>query len=243
MKKKLSRVMLAALALMLVLAQVAMAATDPLSGTTWVGNAKVSTGSGSVKANYFLTFADGKVRIRVPGVLLNGNARYGTYTAADGQMVVNASFRNMPLSPEMTYSIGKNGKTLTLKTKANIGYTFSDKLSIVSPKASKVTVSKKPKIGVTRNVYIYANGVSEYAYLVRDGVIVGKSSDFNRSKKRFTISYSGWTKGTNTLYAYVGACDVNGNPKVNKAIGDPFTAEDKAALSQKKLKVTGVKKK
>jgi hypothetical protein len=224
--KKISRIVLIALALVLVVQSVCLA--DVINGT-WYGTFSAAMGSSTVKGTCYITCKDGVARFRAVG-----KSKMLTYQFTGNKLIVNGSLYGVAKTPEFSYLLDKKITKMKLTTRYLTLLPVSTILYKTSPKVTKISVSQ-PRANKAKNVYIDASGVTEYVYLTNSsGMVIGTSN--TRVNGRYVIPYSGWKKGYNTLYVYAGLCDANGNRLVTKTAGQVLDANDKIALS-KALKV------
>jgi hypothetical protein len=224
--KKLSRIALIALALMLVVQSVCLAdvAANVINGT-WYGSFSAAMGSSAVKGTCYITCKDGVARFRAAG-----KTKMLTYQFSGNKLIVNGSLYGVAKTPEFSYLLDKKITKMKLTSRYLTILPVSTILYKTSAKVSKISISQ-PKANKPKNVYVYASGATEYVYLTTsNGTVIGSSD--TRVSGRYPISYSGWKKGYNTLYAYAGLYDANGNRLVTKTAGQILDATDKAALSK-----------
>lgn len=224
--KKVYRIALIALVLALAIPSVVLADTSvSLINGTWSGTFSAGMGSSSVKSTCYITCKDGVARFRAAG-----KTKMLTYAFNGNKLIVTGSLYGVTKTPELTYSVDKKVSSLKLTSTYLPMLPISARLSKTSPAVSKIHISR-PKASKPKTVGIYTNGVTEYVYLTTSsGMVVGTSD--TRTSGRFLISYSGWKKGYNTLYAYAGQYDVHGNRPVMKTVGQTLDATDKASLSK-----------
>jgi hypothetical protein len=224
--KKVCRIALIALILALTVQSVGLAATPAsLINGIWYGNIKASMDGGTMSTTCYITCKDGVARFRAAG-----KTKMLTYAFSGSKLVITGSLYGVTKTPEFNYSLNSRATTLWLSTTSILPLLpVGARLQKTSPKVSRIVISQ-PRVLLPKNVRIYVNGAADYVYLAKaDGTVVGFST--NKASSYFTISYAGWMKGYNTLYAYAGALDVHGSRLVNKAVGQVLDTADKAALS------------
>jgi hypothetical protein len=216
--KKLSRIALIALVLILAIQSVGLAVpvSNVLNGT-WTGTVRANLGGSTVSATLYITCKDGAARFRAAG-----KTKLLTYTINGDKLIVTGSLYGVTKTPEFKFSLANRSTILRLSNTTILPLLpASAKLSKTYAKVSKVSASQ-PRVGRARTVGIYTSGATEYVYLAKaDGTVVATTNI--RTGSRFNVVYAGWVKGYNTLYAYAGLYDANGNRPVVKTVGQVLT--------------------